>query len=69
MRHLFKKGIITQVHYIPIPLHPYYKKNYSMKNLPNALKYYSEAISIPIHCKLTLKSQKKIIFIIKKILS
>ncbi len=69
MLYLLKKGIITQVHYIPIPLHPYYKKKFSMKNLTNAMKYYNEAISIPIHCKLTPKSQKKIIFTIKKILS
>ena len=26
MEELKKKGIMTQVHYIPIPMHPYYQK-------------------------------------------
>ena len=26
MQKLFKKGIMTQVHYIPIYYHPFYKK-------------------------------------------
>ncbi len=69
MQKLLKKNIVTQVHYIPVPLHPYYRKNYSMKNLASASKYYSQAISIPIHCRLKLKDQNLIIKNIKSILS
>ncbi len=66
MKRLVKKGIITQVHYIPIPLHPYYSKSgHKMKKLRNATNYYEKALSIPIFFNLTEKNQKKIIKIIK----
>jgi len=66
MKNLLKKGIVTQVHYIPIPLHPYYNKiGYKMKKLENAYSYYQKAISIPIFFNLTEKEQKKIVKAIK----
>ncbi len=62
MEKLKKIGISTQVHYIPIPLHPYYKKKgYSTKKIPNSLKYYNDALSIPIHYNLKIKDLKKIV--------
>ena len=49
MRLLAKKGIGTQVHYVPIPMHPYYSiKGYNINNYPVTEKYYKEALSIPI---------------------
>lgn len=52
-------GIITQVHYIPIPMHPYYiKKKYTMKNLPNTMSYYKKCLSIPIYYDLTSAQQE-----------
>ena len=69
MNFLEKKKIITQVHYIPIPFHPLYKKlGYKMKNLSNAKEYYETAVSIPIFYNLKEKIQKKIIFYIKGII-
>lgn len=62
MDKIFKKGITTQVHYIPIPLHPYYKSlGYNMRKLPNSLEYYNNALSIPIYYQLSKKNQKKVI--------
>jgi len=60
---LKKKNIETSLHYIPIYKHPYYqdKKNFYLKNCEF---YYSRALSIPLHNKLTLKNQMKIINII-----
>ncbi len=50
---LSSQGIGTQVHYIPIPMHPYYvSRGHSIKDYPVCEKYYSEAISIPIFFKL-----------------
>jgi UDP-4-amino-4,6-dideoxy-N-acetyl-beta-L-altrosamine transaminase len=70
MNFLKKKNIFTQVHYIPIPMHPYFKKlGYNIKNFPNAQKYYQEALSIPVFHNLKNSSQIKIIKIIKKFLS
>lgn len=46
-----KNNIKLQVHYIPIFLQPYFKKNFkvNIKNFPNTMNYYDEAFSIPIY--------------------
>ena len=65
-----KNKIGTQLHYIPIPLHNSYKKlGYNLKNLPNAKRYYKKAISIPIFANLNVSKQKKIIKVIKSIIT
>jgi len=68
---LRKKGIGTQVHYIPIYRHPFYQKilNISPKGFPNAENYYKQAISIPIYASLLLKDSDYIAKNIKIILS
>jgi UDP-4-amino-4,6-dideoxy-N-acetyl-beta-L-altrosamine transaminase/dTDP-4-dehydrorhamnose reductase len=54
MRDLLLHNIQTQVHYIPIPIHPFYsKKGYDLKQLPNAKNYYESCLSLPIHYNLT----------------
>ena len=69
IKKLFKFGILTQVHYIPIFLFPYYKKFYKAKNFKNAMSYYNSSLSIPIYFSLTFKEvdyiSKKIKEIIK----
>jgi dTDP-4-dehydrorhamnose reductase len=65
MHKLRQDGIITQVHYIPIPMHPFYKKKgYSMRGLSNTTKYYEEALSIPIFYNLNEQVQN---FVAKKL--
>ena len=62
---LDKNNIQTNLHYIPIYRHPFYKKfNFNKKNFKNAEKYYSKALSIPLHVQLSNKDQN---FIIAKI--
>ena len=68
MDKLKKIGISTQVHYIPIPLHPYYKKKgYGVKKISNSLKYYNDSLSIPIHYNLKAKELKKIVDALRKL--
>jgi UDP-4-amino-4,6-dideoxy-N-acetyl-beta-L-altrosamine transaminase len=68
MYKLKKRGITTQVHYIPIPYHPYFvKKGYGMKNLICSKNFYEEVLSIPIFYNLNMKKQKYIIQEILKI--
>ena len=70
MDKLYKLGITTQVHYIPIPLHPFYKKfKIRLNKLSNSLKYYEQALSIPIFYNLKSTNQKKIVKSIKKIIN
>ena len=66
----FKKAeIITQVHYIPVILHPYFqKKNYKNKNFPNSYNYYNSALSIPLFYALTDKQQSYVIDQVKKLI-
>ena len=60
------KGIILQVHYIPVHTQPFYKKNFDFKigDFPLSENFYNNEVSIPIHVKLT---EKEINFIIKEI--
>ena len=65
MSELQKRNIITQVHYIPVPLQYYYKKiGYNVKNLENAMKHYRECLSLPIYYDLTREQQ---IFVIESV--
>jgi UDP-4-amino-4,6-dideoxy-N-acetyl-beta-L-altrosamine transaminase len=50
MEILRERKIGTQVHYIPVHLQPYYKKNfgYEAGNYPRAEKFYQQILSIPL---------------------
>lgn len=49
MQRLFDRGYATQVHYIPIPMHPFYaRRGYGMAELPETAAYYREGLSIPL---------------------
>jgi len=63
---LREKGIGVQVHYIPVPYHPYYEQlGYKRSDYPNAGCFYESVISLPIFSGLKLKDQQ---FVIKKVL-
>ena len=58
INNLKDKGIGCQVHYIPVPLHPYYKKKgFRIKNYPNVYKFYQDVLSIPLFYKMTNDQQ------------
>lgn len=70
MEKLFENGIGTQVHYIPVPMHPYYElKGFSLNDYPNTKKYYSEALSLPIYFGLTDELIQKVVKSIFEIIS
>ncbi len=56
-------GINLQVHYIPVHLQPYYRKQFSFKkgDYPKAEKFYIQEISLPIYPKLTKNDQNLVI--------
>ncbi len=60
MIQLRKKKILTQVHYIPVSIHPYYKKE-NFSNIKNALNYYDSCLSLPIYYSLSVEDQKYVI--------
>jgi UDP-4-amino-4,6-dideoxy-N-acetyl-beta-L-altrosamine transaminase len=48
MRALEERGIRTQVHYIPVHRHPYYRDRYGALSLPGAEAYYRRTLSLPL---------------------
>jgi len=69
MQELRKIGIMSQVHYIPIPLHPYYKNlGYTIDQLPHAIDFYYRILSIPIYPGLSILKQRKIIRSLNKLI-
>jgi len=65
--YLRKQNIGVNVHYIPVHLHPYYRKNFSTTpgQCPNAEKAYREILSLPIHPALHVKDTKHITTLLK----
>jgi UDP-4-amino-4,6-dideoxy-N-acetyl-beta-L-altrosamine transaminase len=48
VRALEERGIRTQVHYIPVHRHPYYRERYGSLSLPGAEAYYRRTLSLPL---------------------
>ena len=63
---LHSKGVLVQIHYVPVHLFPYYKKiGYSEADLSNSEKYYSSCISLPMYPTLLDEEQS---YVINKVL-
>lgn len=59
---LNEKGIGTSVHFIPVPMHPYYKKlGYKIEDYPQALAAYEGAISLPLYPKMSEEQIHRVI--------
>jgi perosamine synthetase len=62
MRELRAKDIVCQVHYIPVTSQPFYKnQGFLSSDYPNSLRYYTDALSIPLYYTLTDKEQEYIV--------
>ncbi len=62
MMALRDRGVGSQVHYIPVPAHPFYEAmGHDMKLYPNTVNYYEEAMSIPLYYGLTEREQALVI--------
>lgn len=60
----------VNVHYIPVPLQPYYQSlGYLCDDLPNALRYYDQAITLPLYPKMSDLDVAKVIDITKNIVN
>ena len=70
MKQLFNAGIGTQVHYIPVPMHPYYESlGYDISDYPVTYKHYQTALSIPLYYELSNKDQDKVVKSLIKLLT
>jgi perosamine synthetase len=69
MNSLRSVGVGSQVHYIPIPMQPYYKLlGYNFTNIPEAVSYYEECLSLPLFPDLSNSEQKKVVKELAKLL-
>jgi len=65
--HLTNDGIFVNVHYIPIPAHPFYKSlGFNPNDYPIAMEYYQNAISLPLYPSLTESEQTFVLESIKR---
>jgi UDP-4-amino-4,6-dideoxy-N-acetyl-beta-L-altrosamine transaminase len=66
---LRKRGIGVNVHYIPLHFQPVYQKmGFKKGDFPEAEKYYSDSISLPLFQTLTLYEQDRVISSLKEVL-
>ena len=49
MNRLRAQGVGSQVHYIPVPWQPYYRRRYGDVALPGAERYYARTLSLPLY--------------------
>ena len=67
---LRSKGVGVNLHYIPIYLHPYYKKLGYKKGLcPMAEKYYREATTLPLYPQMSDSEVEGVVNITKRAVS
>ena len=68
---LQKEGLGVQVHYIPLHLHPFYRKKFGYKkgDFPVAEKYYERTITLPLFPAMTDKNIKDVIRAVKKVIN
>jgi UDP-4-amino-4,6-dideoxy-N-acetyl-beta-L-altrosamine transaminase len=68
MKQLASEGVGSQVHYIPVHLHPYYRKlGHRPGECPVSESYYREALSIPQFYSLSAEQQDLVIEKIREI--
>jgi len=69
MKQLASRGVGSQVHYIPVPMHPYYEKlGFCLQDYPETEKYYSEALTIPIYYGLDDEQSGRVIEAVQEII-
>jgi len=67
---LHSKGILAQIHYVPVHTMPYYKKiGYEGSDLINAENYYANCISLPMYPTLKFDEQNFVIDEVIKFIS
>ena len=66
---LREAGILVNLHYIPVYRQPYYEKmGFSAGHCPNAERYFSEIISIPMFPRMTEDDQERVIDVLRVVL-
>ena len=67
--HLHSRDILVQVHYNPVHLQPYYRRNFGFKpgDFPHTEQYYAQALSLPLFPDLTEDDQDRVVAAIREV--
>jgi len=65
MIYLRSKGIISQVHYIPISMHPYYQNN-NNDLFEESFRYYNQALTLPLFYEMEIRDIDYVLKTIKE---
>ena len=67
---LRKKGILVQVHYVPLHFQPFYQKkfNYKVGDFPVVEEYYKKALTLPLYPKMKNTDVETVVKTLKQIL-
>ena len=64
-----ERDIQVHVHYIPVCNQPYYRKLGFMPGYcPQAERYYSEAMTLPLHAELSDEVQQRVVDALREML-
>lgn len=65
------ENIGVNVHYVPVHLHPYYRRRFSYKqgDYPKAERYYERAITLPIFPKMSQQDIEDVIEAVRKVIT
>jgi UDP-4-amino-4,6-dideoxy-N-acetyl-beta-L-altrosamine transaminase len=68
--HLHARGVLAQVHYVPVYLHPYYQERYGYRSglCPEAERYYAGCLSLPCFPDLDADEQDTVIQAVREAL-
>jgi dTDP-4-amino-4,6-dideoxygalactose transaminase len=59
---LKKQGVLVNLHYIPVYRQPYFEKmGFTAGYCPNAEKYFTEAVTLPLYPGLTEVQQAQVV--------
>ena len=68
IRKLKDNGIGSQVHYIPVPMQPYYRNlGFRPEDFMHSINYYRDALSIPLFYDLTDAQQEHIVTVLRDV--
>lgn len=67
---MHKRGIVLNLHYIPVHTQPYYEKlGHEKDECPEAMHYYEEALTLPLYYSLTDEQQDEVVRNLKEVLA
>jgi perosamine synthetase len=66
---LHERGVLVQVHYVPVYRHPYYRSAYGYEAglCPEAERYYAGCVSLPCFPDLSLEDQEFVIAAVREL--